>query len=134
MAKIRSTGTTPEARLFDLTLAVLGRRRKILRNAVDWEGTPDIVIPSLNLALFADGCFFHGCPQHCRIPATNREYWERKIARNRQRDRSSRRWLRSRGVSVWQFWEHDLKPSRSEHAAKRLERAVAACLDRQAGA
>ena len=131
MSRIRSTGTQPEERLYELTREVVGRRRKILRNAAGWEGTPDILIPSLRLAIFADGCFFHGCPQHCRMPATNREYWERKIERNRRRDARNRRQLRRREVAVWRFWEHDLKPSRWDFSLRRLERAVRAAIDRQ---
>ena len=124
MSKIRSSGTTPERRLYELVRAVAGKRRKVLQNAAEWEGTPDIVIPSLKLVLFADGCFFHGCPQHCRMPATNRDYWERKIARNQQRDRRARRMLRSHGLSVWRFWEHELKPAHWDAAYRRLQRAV----------
>lgn len=132
MSRIRSTGTTPENQLFELTVEVLGRRRKIVRNAEQWEGKPDIWIPSLQLVFFADGCFFHGCPQHCRMPATNRDYWEKKIARNQQRDRRCRRRLRQLGFAVWRFWEHDLKKPKWDTTANRIERAVNMALDRRA--
>lgn len=124
MARIRSQGTSPERRLLELTRHVVGRRRKLLLNASEYVGKPDVVIPSLGLILFADGCFFHGCAQHCRMPSTNRPYWERKIANNQRRDRRASRVLRQSGHSVWRFWEHDLKPARWEFAVRRLRLAV----------
>ena len=130
MSRIRSSGTGPETRLYELTREVLGWRRKVVCNSTDHVGTPDLVIPSLQLVLFADGCFFHGCPLHCRMPATNREYWERKIERNQQRDRRSRRQLRAEGFAVWRFWEHDLKPKRWDFTVSRLERAITAAIAR----
>lgn len=127
MSRIRSTGTSPEVRLYELVRCVVGKRRKLLQNADDVVGKPDIIVPSLRLVLFADGCFFHGCPQHCRMPATNRDYWEAKIARNQRRDRKVNRQLRVKGFSVWRFWEHDLRPNRWEFAVRRLQRAVERC-------
>ena len=80
MSRIRSTGTTPEALLYRLVRLSLGHRWKIRRNARDLPGQPDIVVPTLSLTIFPDGCFFHQCPDHGRIPDTNRSYWETKLA------------------------------------------------------
>ena len=130
MSRIRSSGTTPENRLYELTVEVIGRRRKIVRNADQWEGKPDIWVPSLHLVFFADGCFFHGCPHHCRMPATNREYWEQKIERNQRRDRRARRRLRQQGFAVWRFWEHDLKKPRWDATVRRIERAYRIAMEK----
>jgi DNA mismatch endonuclease (patch repair protein) len=58
------------------------------------------------VAVFVDGCFWHGCPAHCRIPSTNVVYWQAKIERNRQRDRANDEQLRSAGWEGLRFWEH----------------------------
>lgn len=130
MSLIRSAGTMPEERLFALVRSVVGPRRRINRNVKDLPGTPDVYIPSLRLALFVDGCFFHGCPLHCRFPETNRDYWVRKIERNQRRDRRATRELRKRGISVWRLWEHSVAPAASVSTAKRLAVAVRRQLER----
>ena len=125
MSRIRSTGTKPEEQLAEFVREELGPRWRIDRNRSDLPGKPDIVIPSLRLILELDGCFFHQCPQHGRIPDSNRDYWEPKLRRNVRRDRRNRRRLRTEGWSVWRFWEHDLKTvSARERAKARVERAV----------
>lgn len=128
MSRIRSSGTIAERVLFAIAIEAvrsrLGGRKRVFANASHIIGTPDVYIPSIRLALFLDGCFFHGCPAHGRIPKTNVEYWQQKIARNKLRDRRSQRLLRQRGMSVWRFWEHDLKPSRRKKAEARVQRAV----------
>lgn len=125
MSRIRSTNTEPEERMHLMLRAVLGHRWRIDRNASYLAGKPDIVIPSLELCIFVDGCFFHGCPRHFRVPATRPEYWVPKVARNRARDRRHALELRSDGWSVWRFWEHDLKGGRAEATAAGLERRIA---------
>ncbi len=124
MSRIRSTGTVPEERLFQIVQSVVGRRRTILRNARHVRGCPDIFIPSLNVAFFVDGCFFHGCPIHGHVPHTNSEYWQQKIARNMRRDLRNRRSLRRSGVSVWRFWEHELRPTNDLVVAARIALSV----------
>jgi len=71
-------------------------------------GKPDFSFPKHRLAVFVDGCFWHGCQKHCRMPSTNRKYWNQKIARNIQRDRTVNHDLRSKGWKVIRFWEHEL--------------------------
>lgn len=125
MSRIRSTGTKPEAVLYDMAREALGPRWRIDRHRSDLPGRPDIVIPSLRLAVFVDGCFFHHCPQHGRIPDSNRSYWEPKLAGNVARDGRNRRALRRGGWSVHRFWEHDLKTVRArEQAARRIARTI----------
>lgn len=125
MSKIRSTGTKPEEQLALIVREQLGHRWRIDRNRADLPGRPDIVVPGLKLIFELDGCFFHQCPRHGRIPDSNRDYWEPKLDRNVQRDRSNRRRLRADGWSVWRFWEHDLKNRVVlERASARVGRAV----------
>ena len=94
-------------------LAIIGIFRK--HGIIGWRrrqtifGKPDFVFWKCRLAVFVDGCFWHGCPRHCRIPQTNREYWERKFARNMDRDCVVTRRLQEAGWRVIRIWGHSLK-------------------------
>jgi len=79
-------------------------------------GKPDFVFPDQRLAVFVDGCFWHGCPLHGTNPATNREFWSEKITRNRQRDREVNRALRALGWRILRIWEHELTLKRQPEA------------------
>jgi DNA mismatch endonuclease (patch repair protein) len=88
-------------------------------------GRPDFVFRSQKLAVFIDGCFWHGCPRCYRLPDDNRSYWQAKINGNRQRDRLRGRQLRNLGWRVIRFWEHSLKhPAARQRAIARLACAV----------
>jgi DNA mismatch endonuclease, patch repair protein len=67
---------------------------------------PDIAFTRQRVAIFIDGCFWHLCPEHCRMPARNRDYWEAKLRGNNQRDRLVDLELRNAGWAVLRFWEH----------------------------
>jgi DNA mismatch endonuclease (patch repair protein) len=108
MARIRSSGTVPEERLYQAVRAALGYRWRIDRNIRAMPGCPDVVIPSLRLVIFVDGCFFHGCPKHYRAPLSNTQYWVPKIRRNIERDKAQQAALEADGWSVWRVWEHEL--------------------------
>jgi len=82
-------------------------------------GKPDFVFPKSKVAVFVDGCFWHGCPKHCRMPSSNKEYWEEKIGGNIRRDRKVAKKLRQAGWSVIRFWEHDLKSKQINKAKLR---------------
>lgn len=71
-------------------------------------GSPDFVFPKERVAVFVDGCFWHGHPRLGRIPQTNRAFWEAKIARNKARDLQVNRELRRRGWAVVRIWEHEV--------------------------
>jgi len=129
MSRIRSSGTTPEARLCTLVRKTLGGKWRIEKNVRSLPGQPDVVIPSLHPAIFADGCFFHGCPEHGHKPKSNPEYWHPKLARNRRRDQTNRRALRKMGFAVWSFWEHELKGRRVAQTHRILARKLKARLD-----
>src|ERR1035441_964074 len=87
MSRIRSFGTTPERRLYALVRETLGPRWRIDLNTRTLPGQPDVFIPSLRLVLFADGCFYHGCPRHGHQPKSNQEYWLPKLARRSEERR-----------------------------------------------
>ncbi len=89
-------------------------------------GNPDFVFRDCRLVIFVDGCFWHGCPRHLRLPADNRDYWLRKIGRNRKRDRRTAKELEARGWRVVRVWEHALRtPSARKRAISKMARAVA---------
>jgi DNA mismatch endonuclease (patch repair protein) len=67
----------------------------------------DIAFTRAKVAVFIDGCFWHGCPDHGTTPRTNSEFWSAKIARNRERDAETDLRLRQEGWLVLRFWEHD---------------------------
>jgi DNA mismatch endonuclease (patch repair protein) len=80
----------------------------------------DIVFGSTKVAVYVDGCFWHGCPEHYRPPTTNPEYWLPKIERNRSRDRETETLLASSGWLVVRVWEHE----DTDAAAERVSRTV----------
>lgn len=69
--------------------------------------TIDIAFTRARLAVFVDGCFWHGCPEHHHRPKTNSEWWDWKIAGNQMRDRSTDGQLRAAGWEVLRVWEHE---------------------------
>lgn len=68
---------------------------------------PDVVFPGARIAIFVDGCYWHGCVRHKTLPKTNTEFWAKKIARNVERDREVDEALTASGWLVLRFWEHD---------------------------
>jgi DNA mismatch endonuclease (patch repair protein) len=75
----------------------------------DLPGSPDIIFVSQKVAIFVDGCFWHGCPEHGVKPKTNDRFWAEKIKENQERDRKATKELRRLGWYVLRVWEHDLK-------------------------
>jgi DNA mismatch endonuclease (patch repair protein) len=65
------------------------------------------VFPKQRLAVFMDGCFWHGCPEHYSAPVAHAEYWRRKLETNRQRDSETDRLLAGAGWTVLRIWEHE---------------------------
>jgi DNA mismatch endonuclease (patch repair protein) len=70
---------------------------------------PDFVFRKQKLAIFVDGCFWHGCPRHGTQPRGNRAFWQKKFATNLARDRRVNRALRAAKWRVVRIWECDLK-------------------------
>lgn len=123
MAAIRSRGTSPELRLAT-ALRTLFPRRRILEHTRDLPGKPDFYLPGLRLAIFVDGCFWHGCPTHGRTPEDNRGYWEPKLLRNVARDREAVIALRRLGIRPVRLWEHELRWKTIQGAVRRVSQAA----------
>ncbi|WP_442870028.1 very short patch repair endonuclease [Bradyrhizobium sp. CCBAU 45389] len=106
MSKVRSRGNhATELRLINVfrQCGVRGWRRN-----QKLFGKPDFVFYDARLAVFVDGCFWHGCKVHRSIPKSNAVFWSNKIVRNVRRDVAVRRKLNSLGWSVLRVWQHDL--------------------------
>lgn len=117
MRSVRRTGTDIEVR-FRKALWRDGVRYRVNRPT---EGTrPDIAIVNSRVAIFVDGCFWHGCPRHWKLPRTNAEFWQRRRDKNVSRDRRDDARLRAAGWTVLRFWECDLRrdPRRAASAVR----------------
>src|ERR1700678_771342 len=107
MAAIRSRANkATELKLVSILRAagITGWRR---HQAV--PGHPDFIFRPQRLALFVDGCFWHGCRWHCRMPKSHGAYWSSKFKRNKARDRAVRALLIRDGWQVLRVWEHSLQ-------------------------
>ena len=123
MAKVRSQrNRSTEGRL--RARLIRSGIRGWTMNAPDLCGKPDFVFRAERVAVFVDGCFWHGCRACQRVPSSNVGYWDSKIARNRKRDRSVTARLRRDGWKVLRIWEHRLKSL--EPIVKRIVRALGA--------
>lgn len=119
MARVRSRNTTPEVALRK-ELWALGRRYQL---HAPIAGRPDIVFARARVAVFVDGCFWHGCPKHYTAPAANAEFWRAKLERNVARDRRVDRELAGHGWLVLRLWEHEIETSLPT-AVDRVTRAL----------
>jgi DNA mismatch endonuclease (patch repair protein) len=123
MSANRSTGTKPELELQIIVRRALPRW-KVQNHPTSLVGRPDLYLPSLRLAIFVEGCFWHACPQHGTVPKSNIDYWGPKLKANVVRDRRVERQLRRQGLSVWHVWEHDFRPARLGRTEARLSRRL----------
>lgn len=104
----RRTGTRPEVRLRSALHRRGHRFRKDhLLRAGGVRVRPDVVFTRWKVAVFVDGCFWHGCSAHQNIPKSNREYWVPKLAANVERDRKVDASLAEAGWVIVRIWEHD---------------------------
>lgn len=120
MASIKSKGNADtEMRLISIFKAnkIRGWRRNL-----PIHGKPDFVFRKCRVAVFVDGCFWHGCPKHGRYPQTNEAFWLGKLRRNKLRDRKVTSELRRRGWLVIRIWEHSLK--HQERIVLRINRQL----------
>jgi len=82
----------------------------------------DIVFRRHKVAVFVDGCFWHGCPEHGKSPRTNVDYWSAKIARNVERDRFNEAELSAAGWVVVRVWEHEIPVDAADRIGRVLTR------------
>mgnify|MGYP003811418177 CR=1 FL=1 len=85
------------------------RGLRFRKNVNNLYGTPDIAVKKYKTVVFLDSCFWHGCKIHGTIPKTNREFWEKKIKRNIERDKEVTDYYINKGWNILRVWEHDLK-------------------------
>ena len=122
MARVKGRDTSPELKVRRL-LTRMGVGYRLHRK--DLPGRPDIVMAGRRLAIFVQGCFWHGhdCARGSRVPKANRDYWLGKVERNRARDARSGEALTELGWRVETIWECDLKDAAALEA--RLRRLLA---------
>lgn len=89
----------------------------------------DIAFPRQRIAVFVDGCFWHGCPEHGTWPKQNAEWWREKIESNRRRDADTDAKLEGQGWSVIRVWEHEA----AETAARTIEEVLVRAASHRAG-
>lgn len=120
MSRIRGRGN----RTTELAMMKLFRRHGITgwRRHQPVFGKPDFIFRKQKVAVFVDGCFWHGCPKHCRRPVGNRAFWKKKFAANKARDGRVNRKLRGIGWRAVRIWEHELKCKNEACLLRRLQR------------
>ncbi|MBW9205374.1 very short patch repair endonuclease [Mumia sp. zg.B17] len=116
----RGRDTAPELAVRRIVHARGLRYRVDTRPIAVLNRRADLVFPRVKVAVFIDGCFWHGCPEHHTVAKVNASYWAEKVADNRQRDLDTSARLQEEGWLVLRFWEHQL-PS---EVADAIERAV----------
>lgn len=133
----RRADTKPELALRS-ALHVLGyrfRKDHQIRTTAGSRVKADVVFTRDRIAIFVDGCFWHGCPEHGNTPKVNTAYWGPKLERNRQRDRRVTRELQADGWLVIRIWEHEALDEAVRlivevKSAKSARRAPAGSYDR----
>ena len=102
----RRRDTGPELAIRRILHAHGLRYRVDVRPLADLNRRADIVYPRARVAVFIDGCFWHGCPEHYTPPKTNGDFWVTKVMTNRDRDREADELLAAAGWTVVRIWEH----------------------------
>lgn len=124
MASIRSQDTKPEL-LLRKALWRLGARYRLHYRVANVR--IDIAFPGSKLAVFVDGCFWHGCPEHYRRPPGGNPYWVAKLKRNQARDARNTDALSFEGWAVVRYWEHEILANPDEIARKILQAPRPTC-------
>jgi DNA mismatch endonuclease (patch repair protein) len=126
MSKLARRDTLPE-RAIRSELHRRGFRFRVDRAPLPGlRSRADIVFGPARVAVYVDGCFWHSCPEHGTRPKANSDWWDRKLARNRERDRETDRVLRENGWEVVRIWEH-------EDPVEAVDRLEATVRDRRGG-
>ena len=107
MSRVKGRGNVAT----ELRLIKIFRQYKITgwRRHLAIYGNPDFVFPKSRLIVFVDGCFWHNCPLHGRIPETNRIFWKRKLEKNKARDLIVNDFLKAKRWVILRLWQHELQ-------------------------
>ena len=124
MARIRGKNTSPERNLRRLLWGAGLRYRLHVKTPA---GRPDIVFLGARVAVFVDGCFWHGCPDHYVRPRSSADFWAAKLAENVRRDIKQTRHLEELGWRVCRVWEHEV----FEHPGRAVGRIRSAVFNRR---
>ena len=121
MSRNRGRDTSPEL-LLRRECWSLGLRYRLGSKIT---GRPDLVFPGPRVAVFVDGCFWHGCPEHYQAPAARAAFWRAKIETTSRRDLAVNLSLAADGWIVLRMWEHEIATAEDRRlAARRVRRAV----------
>ena len=118
MKRVRQKNTSAESALrrelyarglrYRIHVSILAKPRRVA----------DIVFIGARVAVFVDGCFWHGCPLHATWPKQNAEFWRKKITANRERDLDTNARLEADGWKVVRVWEHESPSEAASHIAR----------------
>lgn len=123
MQRIKSTGNKSTEMKFRSALSQAGVKGWSIQPEI--KGHPDIAFMRERVAVFLDGCFWHGCDEHYKAPKTRRKQWIKKISANRARDARTVAEFVADGWKVFRIWEHDLEnPGELRNLALRVARAA----------
>ncbi|MEV4416719.1 very short patch repair endonuclease [Catellatospora sp. NPDC049609] len=120
MQSNKGRDTRPELALRSAAHRLGLRYRVSVRPLKAVRRTADLCFSRAKVAVFLDGCFWHGCPEHHTVAKTNADYWAQKVMRNRERDLETDRLLTDAGWTVLRVWEHES----AEVAACRIAEIV----------
>ncbi|RFU42342.1 very short patch repair endonuclease [Actinomadura logoneensis] len=118
MQSNKGRDTRPELALRRAVHALGMRYRVSARPLPGVRRTADLLFTRAHVAVFLDGCFWHGCPEHHTKSATNADYWAEKVRRNRERDAETDRLLAEAGWKVIRVWEHEDPVQAAQHVAQ----------------
>ena len=120
MKRQRIADTGPELAIRSL-LHRMGLRFRLHRRLLNHvRRTADISFIREKVAIFVDGCFWHGCPRHGTWPKKNADFWKNKILANKSRDRDTNRRLKQAGWTVIRIWEHESPETAAKKIAKKI--------------
>lgn len=140
MSSVKPSSTQASRRMASVrqhnTAAEIALRRELYRNGLRYRvgyvvlkrprRVADVAFPGVKIAVFVDGCFWHGCPEHATWPKQNAEFWRHKIETNRARDADTNMRLEASGWKVIRVWEHESPVTAAETIARLVAKAKTA--------
>lgn len=117
MSSIKAKNNSIDRKLW----ALLRKNNIEFKKYAKIHGTPDAVISNKKIAIFCDGCFWHGCSKHYKEPRTRTYFWKMKIKRNKKRDSEVSRLLKDSGYKVIRVWEHEIEENPSKSMGKIIK-------------